>query len=322
MTPLQANQTELEFIKCNLCGSEDTRPVKEIDGWHIVSCGRCGFCFLNPRPIQVEQVYEKVDESRWHRRESQDSRPRELFFAGQLKAIEKALGPVNGGRCILDFGCGTGQFLDVALARGWETHGLEPDPLTETIEARGHKTYIGQLQEVEIEEAYFDAVFCSAVFEHLHNPATQLQSLFEIIKPGGVLLITSVPNFGSATIRMNIANFYANSPPGDVNFFTPKSMAKMVEANGFQVLRATSYGFDYNSFIKRRHPGPVPEDIARSGERAPAVPVVEPEEEGRTGRGMSASVPTAALRLGVGLYQHIGFFGLGSKIFLMAGRPS
>ncbi len=322
MTPLQANQTKLEFIKCDLCGSEETQPVKEIDGWHIVSCDRCGFCFLDPRPVQVEQVYEEVDESRWNRRESQDSLPRELFFAGQLRAIEKALGPVDRDKRILDFGCGTGQFLDVAQARGWETHGQELDPLAETIEARGHKAYIGQLQEAGIEESYFDAVFCSAVFEHLHNPATQLRSLFEIVKPGGILLITSVPNFGSATIKMNIANFYANSPPGDVNFFTPKSMATMVEANGFQVLRATSYGFDYNSFIKRRRPSLDPQDIIESGENGPVVPVVESEKAGQNGRGLSASVPTVILRLGIALYQHIGFFGLGSKIFLIARRPS
>ncbi len=109
MTLILANQTELEFIKCDLCGSEETQRVKKIDGWHIVSCDRCGFCFLNPRPIQVEQVYEEVDERRWHRRESQDSRPRKLFFAGQLKVIEKTLGSANGRRRILDFGCGTGH---------------------------------------------------------------------------------------------------------------------------------------------------------------------------------------------------------------------
>lgn len=317
MTSLQANQTDLEFIKCDLCGSDETQSVKEIDGWHIVGCDRCGFCFLNPRPIQVEQVYEEVDESRWQRRESQDSRPRELFFAGQLNAIEKALGLIDGRKRILDFGCGTGQFLDAAQARGWETHGLEPDPLAETIEARGHKAYIGQLQDVEIEKNYFDAVFCSAVFEHLHNPAAQLRSLLEIIKPGGVLLITSVPSFGSATIKMNIANYYANSPPGDVNFFTPKSMAKMVEANGFEVLRATSYGFDYNSFLKRRRPGLETKEDTPEAAKATATQEAKP-----AGRGISAKVPTAVLRLGVGLYQHIGFFGLGSKIFLMARKPS
>ncbi len=307
MTVLQANQTKLEFIKCDLCGSDDYRPIKEIGGWHIVGCRHCGFCYLNPRPAEVEHVYEEVDEARWHRRESQDSRPRQVFFASQLKAIEKALGRSTETRKILDFGCGTGQFLDVARERGWETHGLEPDPFAITIEERGHNAHIGQFPGVELPKDFFDAIFCSAVFEHLPNPAIQLRALREILKPGGILIITSVPSFGSATIRLNIANFYAQSPPGDVNFFTPKSMARMVDSTGFSVLKATSYGFDYNSFLKRRKTTSTTSDSSEKPQKAT--------------RGLSTTLPTGLLKLGVALYQQIGFFGLGSKIYLMAKRP-
>ena len=106
---------------------------------------------------------------------------------------------------------------------------------------------------------------------------------------------------------MRIANFYAQSPPGDVNFFTPKSMARMVKSTGFSVLKAGSYGFDYNSFLRRR-------SAADPGQDRPSGPV-------KSGPGLSAALPTGLLKLGVAVYQQIGFFGLGSKIYLMARRP-
>lgn len=53
------------------------------------------------------------------------------------------------------------------------------------------QTYICDLQEIPVEDARFDAILCSQVLEHLPYPARVLSELERVLKPGGMLWLST-----------------------------------------------------------------------------------------------------------------------------------
>lgn len=97
-----------------------------------------------------------------------------------------------------------------------------------------------------------DAAVCLEVLEHLLKPSRAVSELARIIKPGG-LVILSVPNAGVWMARMEflLTGFLCpngmpkncRSEPWDdphIRFFTVKTLSRLVEASGFDVISCTA----------------------------------------------------------------------------------
>lgn len=75
---------------------------------------------------------------------------------------------------VLNVGIGDATLERLALARGWEVHAL--DPSSEPVgrcRTMGVDARVGVLEALPYEANFFDAIFCSEVFEHL--TAAQLE---------------------------------------------------------------------------------------------------------------------------------------------------
>lgn len=100
---------------------------------------------------------------------------------------------------ILDVGCGNGFFLSElhrALGRDHAYHGV--DYSAYKIKKAGALPY--EFRQCNLEEgiphadATFDVVYSGEVIEHLYNPDLMLEECHRILKPGGLLILTT-PNF-------------------------------------------------------------------------------------------------------------------------------
>lgn len=119
-----------------------------------------------------------------------------------LKPLEHKLVPPFGfelldklpkGR-LIDVGCGSGAFLQVAQQLGWTCYGLELDP--EAVNAarqQGLDVAVGSYELLEQYPEGFDCIVCSHVLEHVYRPLDLLEKLGRALKPGGTLLL-SAPN--------------------------------------------------------------------------------------------------------------------------------
>ena len=106
---------------CPLCGRPDGARLAECRGSRLVRCRSCHLAYQDPRPA-VEAVRAYYDQKIYNNpaeTERIDQRRRRLF-SDFLERI-----PMAGQGRLLDIGCGTGEFLQLAKARGWEAYGVE-----------------------------------------------------------------------------------------------------------------------------------------------------------------------------------------------------
>jgi len=101
---------------------------------------------------------------------------------------------------VLDVGCHTGAFL-AAMPVLWRKHGIESAriPMRIASEQNGVKIIAERLETISDEWAQrFDAVTMFDVVEHLPDPETGIALATRLLKPGGLLLLSSA-NFNAWT---------------------------------------------------------------------------------------------------------------------------
>lgn len=118
-----------------------------------------------------------------------------------LKRLDFIVNAINGlnhpHARVLDIGCGNGNISLALGSLGYEVTGVDIDK-TSIEKATSRNTFhnvrfqVLDANSFSINDA-FDAVICSEVLEHLQKPYELAESIYRILKPGGVFVAT-VPN--------------------------------------------------------------------------------------------------------------------------------
>ena len=104
---------------------------------------------------------------------------------------------------ILDYGCGTGDHVTYPLARrgdhvlGIDMHAPSIHEAQRRYPLPNLEFRIGHLESLIQEGSTFDFIICSEVLEHLYRPLDDLHLLRQLLKPEGVLIITTPNGYGS-----------------------------------------------------------------------------------------------------------------------------
>jgi SAM-dependent methyltransferase len=131
--------------------------------------------------------------------------------------------PPGEGRRLLDVGSFPGHLSALAQARGWDVVGLNNaieggGAWTDFLERCGERKIT--IRECEVEQAPFplptasmDAVLFCELFEHLHlNPFHTLKEIFRVLRPGGLLLLTT-PNLRRVETLSRLWHGWGTQPP-------------------------------------------------------------------------------------------------------------
>jgi SAM-dependent methyltransferase len=135
---------------------------------------------------------------------------------------------------LLDVGCGNGLFLKRMSDLGWIAQGVETDTRSARVarETYGFEVYGGTLQDAGFPADSFDAITMSHVIEHLRDPLLVLAECRRILKPGGVLVVTT-PNYKCLGHRCFGRRWLGLDPPRHLYVFSRKSLDLMANRTGF-----------------------------------------------------------------------------------------
>lgn len=223
--------TEIEQVSCNLCGGNVTERFAQRKSMQIVRCVRCGLVYVNPRvgARKLHQHYNSDQSSRIRYYQEVECADRQTF-AGIL-ALAARLLPHKGR--LLDIGPNIGTCMDVARQAGWETHGIEINALAANYcrQQRGLNVLAGQLEAGTFPGSHFDVILMGDVIEHLLDPMATMRIIQGILKPAGIVII-STPNIASLAGRM-----LQIKPEEHLYYFSPVTMAVLVGKAGLEVVR-------------------------------------------------------------------------------------
>lgn len=122
---------------------------------------------------------------------------RHWWFLGRQAVLRSALEAAfpQGGRRLVEIGCGTGAFLPVAAKLG-EVVGVEASPdFREAARRRGFTVLPGSLPDrLPPGLGFVDGVLLFDVLEHIEEDREALRTVAGLLRPGG-LLICTVPAY-------------------------------------------------------------------------------------------------------------------------------
>lgn len=223
---------------CPACaaGTEQVHYHYRVDGRtsEIFHCGNCSMMFAQPvlLPELDERLMDCVDDAELFNNAFLKRLHRDLIVKKEISHVKRLLG--KGTFSLLDIGCGTGWTTSIWAEEGADATGLEPAPKRAAVarERYGLRVIQSFVEELDSREQ-FDVIVMRHVLEHFAEPFQVLEKVARHLKPGG-LLVVIVPNINCIG-RYLFDTRWTWVLPWHCNFFTPKSLPRMLERAGLSV---------------------------------------------------------------------------------------
>ena len=151
--------------------------------------------------------------------------------------------PYRSANRLLDVGCGVGDFLLAAQARGWEVQGVELEARArEVCAARGVPALDAPLDPERFPPRSFDVVTSFEVLEHMVDPREEMRAAAGVLRGGGLLYLTT-PNFSSLTRRLLGPRYSVIAYPEHLGYFRPATLDRLLQGAGLERVHLRSTGF-------------------------------------------------------------------------------
>ncbi len=230
---------------CPLCDQTRHEHALNVADYAIVRCVHCNFMFVSPPPSSeaLREFYQNpayyVGSSLGYNDYWAEKPLREREARWRLPRIER-LAPAKGK--VLDVGCAAGFFLKVAQERGWDPFGVElSTDMADSASTLIGRPVVGSLAELRAAPASFDAITFWEYIEHIPDPRAEVLRLVELLKPGGILAL-STPNTNYWEAVHQPAAWREFKPPSHLGFFTAATLRQMLESCGLEVIAIPKVG--------------------------------------------------------------------------------
>jgi len=246
--PPAATQAPQPSYKCEVCGSEQrellfTGPDRHLGypgTFSLYQCKQCGLIYQYPQLTwqQLEPYYQgDYDSYGKLLRQEPSALKRRIQRIGSLKQRAFIEQFCKSGS-LVDVGCGNGVFLEeMQMAGGWQLQGVEPN----TTAADFAKAQLNlPVATVPFEQAPIaansqDVLTMWNVFEHLYAPMSSLRKAYEVLKPGGHLII-AIPNPDSLSRHIFGRYWMGWELPRHLFLFPVRTLEQAVKQAGFSVI--------------------------------------------------------------------------------------
>lgn len=227
------------------------------ESFNITKCSNCSFLFTNPRPISnFIRKYYKSDKYISHTNEAKNitNSIYKIVRKITLKQKVKLINTVSRDKTILDFGCGTGEFLNACKKNKWKISGLEPDISAKKLATKLTKTKIVKdIKELNsIDQVSLITLW--HVLEHLHDLNNSVEILKNKLSKNGKLII-AVPNYKSYDAKILKNDWAAYDVPRHLYHFSQETMKLLLKKHGMKIIKIIPMKFDsyYVSLLSEKY---------------------------------------------------------------------
>lgn len=212
----------------------------------------------NVDPLEIDKFQSVA--SRWWDRES-EFKPLHEINPLRVSYIEQQAQGVKGKR-ILDVGCGGGILAEALAQQGALVTGIDMAELSlKVARLHLHESALEIDYQLSTVEAFakhnttqFDIVTCLELLEHVPDPASVITSAARLLKPGGVLFLSTINRnpkaFALAILGAEyILGMLTRGTHEYKKFIKPSEIATQLRSCGMQVNDIS--GMSYNPLSKR-----------------------------------------------------------------------
>lgn len=233
---------------CLLCGGFGTGRLLFHTSRPILQCRKCKLVYAKPGSTgahdESPENYSKVYSEDYYRDGTYADylADRDAIRRNAPRVLSELEQMVEGRR-LLDVGCATGFFLDAARSRGWMVRGLEVSEYASDYARLELKLPVETASIVSPPAglSQFDVVTLWDTIEHLDRPDFALANIRRLLGPRGVIVF-STGDYDSLLRRLTGKRWRLFADPTHNFFFNERVLRRMLEREGFEVLRVTRRG--------------------------------------------------------------------------------
>jgi len=227
------------------------------ESFALVKCTKCELVFTNPRPRAGELHKYYQSETYISHTDKANSLVNTIYKLVRVYTLAQKRNLVKGFKAngtILDYGCGTGDFLRSMQNKSWSTFGLEPNTDAQEIaKQKNTGSIVSNISEFSADIS-FDVVTAWHVLEHIADLRETLKSIRKKIAKGGYLIV-AVPNLNSYDASTYAEKWAAYDVPRHLYHFTQASLQNLAEKAKFKLVATLPMKFDsyYVSMLSEKY---------------------------------------------------------------------
>ncbi len=168
-------------------------------------------------------------------------------------AFDEYLRTLPRGAAVLDLGCGNGSFLAHFADRGWKSVGVDFSPSGINIARKRFPTIRFEVLDAttdlsSVGYGEFDAVISAEVIEHIFLPRLYASNCFKLLKPGGMLVMTTAYHGYLKNLGLAVADrsYHGMRAPlwdfGHIKFWSVDTLSTLLFEAGFEQLEWRGLG--------------------------------------------------------------------------------
>lgn len=239
-----------EPINCPACGTENQEIDFVKNSFPYILCKSCDSLYQSPRaPLwEYEEFYHNSESSKYWATEFfpavAEVRRDKIFKPRAEKISELCQKNHHKPEVVMDVGGGYGLFLEEWRKIHPNSHVCTVEP-SEDLAETCRKKEIEVLQTISEKADEWknrgDLVTCFEVIEHAHNPLEFIQSIYNLVKPGGYAIVSGLGVDGF-DIQVLWEKSNSISPPHHINFLSVKGFYQLFEKAGFSNIEVLTPG--------------------------------------------------------------------------------
>lgn len=223
---------------CPACRTESIVEIGRKNEYLIRRCSSCKTFFT-----KVEDEDKEIKDLYDHYYDNADFELRPAVKLSLEKVFHSFEEFRQTGR-LLDIGFGEGALLRVAAEHDWRCYGTELSPQALKYGAnQGWTVSSDALNDPAFQTEGFDVVTLIELIEHVPNPDYFLQTAFSMLRPGGLLYLTT-PNIQSINRRWLGVEWSVVCPPEHLTLWSPVGIKTALKRNKFALKEIRTEGFN------------------------------------------------------------------------------